>query len=257
MIDPFILNSKIDIPFYGARVSVHQPSLTEIAYMGGQEVLFPGCELLRISTDILTENDKVDLDNIKNFDILMQIVSMPTPELKTPIESAVKVLQIIFPEYEIKSSPPFEIKLIKEKELYSINRNNFDELRQIISEMFCLTRGDKETTDYNPAGELARRIAEKLKQRRKVLAQIHGNSEKSSIFDRYISILSVGLQKDKNSLMNYSVYQLFDEFERYQAKVAYDIYIQAKMAGAKDIEEVDNWMKDLHQSSNDNNDDFI
>ena len=26
----------------------------------------------------------------------------------------------------------------------------------------------------------------------------------------------------------------------------YDIYVQAKMAGAKDLEEVDNWMKDIH-----------
>ena len=74
MIDPFILNSKIDIPFVSAQVAVHQPSLEEIAYIGGQDVLFPGCELLRISKDILNENDKVDLEQITNFDILMQIV---------------------------------------------------------------------------------------------------------------------------------------------------------------------------------------
>ena len=137
----------------------------------------------------------------------------------------------------------------------SINRNNYDELRQIISEIFCLNKNE-ELDNFNPSGELSRRIAEKLKERYKKLAQIHGNSEKSSIFDRYMSILAVGLQKNKNELIKYSVYQLFDEFERYQAKVAYDIYVQAKMAGAKDIENVDNWMKDLHQSSN-NNEEYI
>lgn len=252
MIDPFILNSKIDIPFIGAKVAVHQPSLEEIAYIGGQDVLFPGCELLRISKDILNENDKVDLEQITNFDILMQIISMPSPELRKPIENAKMVFELLFPQFEIEWKPPFEIALNKNDFKTSINRNNYDELRQIIAEIFCLNKGDGESDDFNPSGELSRRIAEKLKERHKKLAQMRGNSEKSSIFDRYISILSVGLQKDKNELIKYSVYQLFDEFERYQAKVAYDIYVQAKMAGAKDIEEVDNWMKDLHNSSNSN-----
>lgn len=252
MIDPFILNSKIDIPFRGAGVVIHQPSLKEIAFIGGQDVLFSGCELLRISKDIFSENDKVDLDNIRNFDILMQIFSMPLSELRNPIESAKSVLEIIFPEYDIIFIPPLEIELKKDNEKFYINRDNYDELRQIITEIFCLNRGREEQQNYNPSGELAKRIAEKLKERHKKLAQIKENNQKSSIFDRYVSILSVGLQKDKNTLMNYSVYQLFDEFERYQAKVAYDIYVQAKMAGAKDIEDVDNWMKDLHSVSNDN-----
>lgn len=251
MIDPFILNSKIDIPFISAQVAVHQPSLEEIAYIGGQDVLFPGCELLRISKDILNENDKVDLDKITNFDILMQIISMPSPELKKPIENAKTVFELLFPQFEIEWKPPFEITLDKDDIKTSINRNNYDELRQIISEIFCLNKNE-ESDNFNPSGELSRRIAEKLKERHKRLAKIRGNSEKSSIFDRYISILAVGLQKNKNELIKYSVYQLFDEFERYQAKVAYDIYVQAKMAGAKDIENVDNWMKDLHQSSNSN-----
>lgn len=256
MIDPFILNSKIDIPFIGAKVAVHQPSLEEIAYIGGQDVLFPGCELLRISKDIFNENDKVDLEQITNFDILMQIISMPSSELRKPIENAKMVFELLFPQFEIEWRPPFEIALNKNDFKTSINRNNYDELRQIIAEIFCLNKGNRESDDFNPSGELSRRIAEKLKERHKKLAQMRGNSEKSSIFDRYISILSVGLRKSKNELIKYSVYQLFDEFERYQAKVAYDIYVQAKMAGAKDIEEVDNWMRDLHNSSN-NNEEYI
>ena len=34
--------------------------------------------------------------------------------------------------------------------------------------------------------------------------------------------------------------------ERYEMKVGFDYYIQAKMAGAKDLKEVDEWMKDIH-----------
>jgi hypothetical protein len=72
------------------------------------------------------------------------------------------------------------------------------------------------------------------------------NVEESSIYGKYISILSVGLQKDKNELSNYTVYQIRDEFQRYIMKENYDIYIDAKLAGAKDLEEVDNWMDDIH-----------
>jgi hypothetical protein len=61
----------------------------------------------------------------------------------------------------------------------------------------------------------------------------------------YISILAIGLQKDKNVLLQYTVYQLFEEFHRFRMKESFDIYIQAKMAGAKDLEEVDNWMNDF------------
>ena len=46
--------------------------------------------------------------------------------------------------------------------------------------------------------------------------------------------------------MNYTVYQLYDEFQRFELKQNFDIYLQAKMAGAKDMEEVDNWMKEIH-----------
>jgi hypothetical protein len=96
-----------------------------------------------------------------------------------------------------------------------------------------------ETRDYNPSGEVARRIAEKLKQRKQKLAELNEGQKKIDILSRYVSILSVGEHKDMNSLLNLSVYQLFDEFERFKLKMNYDIYLQAKMAGAKDLKEVE------------------
>ena len=56
-----------------------------------------------------------------------------------------------------------------------------------------------------------------------------------------------------NSFMNYTVYQLFDEFQRFQLKTAYDIYIKARMAGAKDLEEPEDWTKDLHDKGSNKN----
>lgn len=67
-----------------------------------------------------------------------------------------------------------------------------------------------------------------------------------NIFDRYISILAVGQKKNVNDFNDYTVYQLLDEFTRYQKKESYDMYISAKMAGAQNLEDVDNWMEDIH-----------
>ena len=42
------------------------------------------------------------------------------------------------------------------------------------------------------------------------------------------------------------VAQLKDEFKRFQKKQSFDMYLQAKMAGAEDLDDVDNWMDDIH-----------
>ena len=61
------------------------------------------------------------------------------------------------------------------------------------------------------------------------------------------------MQKSLNELMQYTVYQLYDEFQRFQLKVQWDAYIQARMAGAQDLEEVDNWMIDLQEQGKNKN----
>ena len=101
---------------------------------------------------------------------------------------------------------------------------------------------------YNEDFSLAE-IAEKFERRRQMLSEKKGAqqpSNKVAILSRYVSILAVGQKKDINQLLNYTVYQLFDEFNRFELKSSYDIYLQAKMAGAQDLKEVEDWMKDIH-----------
>jgi hypothetical protein len=109
---------------------------------------------------------------------------------------------------------------------------------------------DGAVEQYNPSGDMAKRIAEKFKKRHEILTKMahleqEDNGNHFSILSRYVSILAVGLQKDFNFLMQYTVYQIINEFQRFQLKMQWDAYIQARMAGAKDLEEVDNWMIDL------------
>lgn len=244
MLNDLLLLSGNDIPFIAAQVNIHQPTIKEIAYIG-EEAFFTGCQLLNFSKDILNEEDKSNLEQLSNFEVLMSIINDKNAAIKKQKVCLVMVLTLIFPTYQVKLSQN-EILFLQDNQVVGkLTKDNFEEFKEIISTMFCLKSGGGD--DYNPSGEFAKKIAEKLKERQRRLAEQKGSSAgKIAIFSRYISILSVGEQKDMNSLLQYTVYQLFDEFQRYEMKVGFDYYIQAKMAGAKDLKEVDDWMKDIH-----------
>lgn len=231
-----------DIPFIEAQITIHQPTIKEIAYIG-EEAFFTGCELINFSKNILSEQDKVNLENKTNFDILIAILRERNAVMQRNRNCVEMVLALIFPWYTIDIKQD-AIVLAKEEENHSINNENFEAFKIIFNQMFAFSRDN--TRDYNPSGEIAKRIAEKLQKRHQKLAELNEGKKKIDILSRYISILAVGEQKDINSLFNLSVYQLFDEFERFKLKMNYDIYFQAKMAGAKDLKEVEDWMKDIH-----------
>ena len=68
MINELLLISGNDIPFPEAQLTIHQPTIHEIAYIG-EENFYTGCEFLRLSKDNLSDEDKIHLENYSNFDI--------------------------------------------------------------------------------------------------------------------------------------------------------------------------------------------
>lgn len=249
MLNDLLLLSGNDIPFLAGQVNIHQPTLKEIAYIG-EESFFIGCQLLNFSKDMLNTEDNSSLENMSNFEILMSIAKDKNVSTRKQINNMIMVLALLFPEHEINLSNKSILLLRKNLEgqvieLGQINNENFEEFKKIISAMFCLENmgGNEEA----PQGELAKKIAKKLQERKRKLAELKGEQgQKISIFSRYISILTVGENKDMNSLLQLTVYQLFDEFQRYELKLNFDYHLQATMAGAKDLKDVDDWMKDIH-----------
>ena len=256
MIGDLILLSGNDIPFPEAKVIVHQPTLKEIAYIG-EEAFFVGCGFLDFSKDLLPTEDKNKLTNIDDFDIFMTIVTNRNKETKQTIDCAFLVLSLIFPLYKIEVRKDAIVLKEDNNEEHIINRDNFSALKEIVKTIFNLNLGKDKSEQYNPSGDMAKRIAEKFKKRHEKLMQLANEKDKNtkriSILSRYASILAVGLQKDLKSLMNYTVCQLYDEFQRFQLKVQWDAYIQARIAGAKDLDEVDNWMIDLKDQGKNKN----
>ena len=81
MINDLILLSGNDIPFELARTVIHQPTIKEIAFIG-EDAFFAGCDFLKFSKDKLKEEDKIHLEKLTNFDILMSIVTAKDVEVQ-------------------------------------------------------------------------------------------------------------------------------------------------------------------------------
>lgn len=166
-------------------------------------------------------------------------------ELKKTVQAAKDVLMLLFPEYQVEVRNT-GIILTKNGVEGIINKENFPIFKTILQEMFSLNiKGQK--NDYNPSGDMASKIAAKLNKRHQTLAKLSGGVKATniSLLSRYTSILAVGLQKNLSDLFQYTVYQLYDEFQRFQMKEEWDAYLSIKMAGASDVKEVDHWMIDF------------
>ena len=238
-IDELSLQCGNDIPFPQAQITIHQPSIKEIGYIG-EENFHIGSHFLVFDRNHLTEEDKIRLANKSDFEIFMS--AMNSSDKAKHKTNAIMVLALLFPNYKIKIEHN-QILLHLENFSSSINEQNFDSFEEILNQIFCL---NIQVGDFNPADALAAKIAEKIKKGQQKRAKKNENLTNISIYSKYISILSIGLKKDKNILNKYTIYQLRDEFERFQLKENYDVYVQAKLAGAQNLEEVKNWMDDLH-----------
>lgn len=197
---------------------------------------------MNFNKDVLSDKDKLGLEDKSDFEIFMSVIN--SREMAIHKTDALMVLALLFPQYEIKIDKD-KILLQSEKYSSSINKQNFNDFKSILSQLFCLEAESED--EYNPADALAARIAEKIKKgKMKRNKKDVEDSENFSVYEKFISILAVGLAKSKTELANYTIYQIRDEFQRFVMKENYDIYIKAKLAGAQDLEEVENWMNEIH-----------
>lgn len=248
MNNKLLLFSKNGIPFQQAQLIIHNPTISEISFMGSQ-IFFNGCNYLTFSKQLLSEKDKSLLQKQSDFNILMTMIRQQKVEMAKNRVCIEMVLSLLFPEYSIGFLPQSILLSRKnennEIERHLIDSNNFESFKDIISEIFCLKKIREKVLTYNPGGPQAAAIARKIEQgKRRVAKQKRQDckQEEYGILELYISVLSVGLQKDKNDLMQYTIYQLFDQFYRFRKKQEFDVYISAKLAGAKDLEDVQNWI---------------
>ena len=256
MVSDLLLLSGNDIPFVQAQVVIHQPTIKEISYIG-DSAFFTGCQYLNFSKQILNEEDKNHLDKLSDFEVLMVMMKSDDLTMKKYKVCMELVLSLLFPNYRIGFLPSSIMLSCQQEdgkwENHLIDKDNFDSFKQILKQMFCLNDSIEGEQKYNPGGPQAKAVVQKFKKRHKKLAELKNQGQQKrqiSLFSRYISILTVGERKDMNLLFKYTVYQLFDEYRRFRLKEDYDIYIRAKLAGAQNLEDIENWMEDIHSNTN-------
>ena len=232
----------IDLPIPECQLVAHQPTISEIAFIGEAD-FFIGVQALCLYKSMFVE-DKTLSDDITNFQIFMTI--MMDKESKKQKNAVNMVLKLCFPDYKILITPN---SLIFNKEGQSgiiIDEKNFESLQAIFRKIFCMKDGPMDQQAFNPGNAKAQEIAKKLMRGRDRIAAERGGSN-SSVFSQYISILAVGLSSmSMQDLTKLTMFQLYDLIDRYNLYVKWDLDIRARLAGAKPKEESDNWMKNIH-----------
>lgn len=229
-----------DIPIPECQLVVHQPKLCEIALIGDTD-FFTGVQTLCVNKNMIAQGETL-LTNTNNFQIFMTI--MQEKETADKKDAVKQIFPLILPKYQMILTPR-SIMLNNGNENIMIDESNFDAFQQVLIKIFCINTGPMDMQTFNPQGEKAKEIAEKLmKARQRVAAQ---KANAGSVFSQYISILTVGLNsmsiKDCEEL---TMYQLFDLVERYMLYVNWDLDIRSRLAGGKTEKQPDNWMKNIH-----------
>lgn len=243
MVNETLLTSGGDVPFKEAGLVVHQPTLAEIGYIGGETEFRWGCEVLNLSKETLLEQDKTVLDKVDIFDIFMKLMNDHDKNMYSLKESAIHVLSIIFPSYEMTIGEDALI-FTKDSETNYIRKDTFPIFQQILVDICCLKSHDNDQS-FNPKDRIAKQIAEKLKKGR-AQAALQKKDNKISILSRYASCIAIGLHIDLRIPMGYTVFQIYDQYKRYSLWEVNETIKAARLAGVKDLEDPEDWRQDLH-----------
>ena len=230
-----------DLPVPECQLVIHQPKIKEIALLGEQD-FFIGAQCLTLNKSMFITEGKDVLSDINNFQIFMMV--MNEKEAKDKKTSTLQVLQLLLPSYKVMFTPR-SIVLIQDGKNITIDENNFDFFQEILKMVFCTRNGPMDQQSFNPQGDKAREIAEKLMRGRARIAAEKGEIN-SSVFSQYLSILTIGTSMQLQNLMDLTMFQLYDLVERYNLYITWDIDLRSRLAGGKPDRHPDNWMKNIH-----------
>lgn len=253
---------KGDVGLYlsGAQVPIKQcgfyitpPTIKQIAQFGEDDFLV-GVKMMSADRMIMNKlkDAQPDLKNVDDFQLLMMLFNSDE-QFK---QQVINFMEFICPDYEVevaKNSINFrqgDDNMVKGQ----INPFTFEYFSNILKELFWPPA--KAEAEYNPVNEKAEEIARKLEHGRAIANKDKGSAsgEKGSLYAIYISVLSVGMCLDMNTLYQYTPFQLYDVFNRYTMKNQYDFYMKIKttpMMSVEDMDEPEYWMSNMYRIETD------
>ena len=236
------LMTGIDLPIPELQTTIHQPTIKEISLIGEQD-FFIGIQLLCIKKQMYIQDESL-LNSTNNFQIFMAIMTeKQTAEKKAAVQ---QVLTLLFPQSNVIFTPR-SIVLNSPQGMVTIDEGNFEILQQLLNEQFCLKGSGQE--QFNPEGQKAKEIAQKLMRARQRVAEqkMQGEGGSGSMFSQYLSILTIAIgSMSLTDLSNLTMYQIYDLIERYTLYLNWDLDIRSRLAGGKPDKPAENWMKNIH-----------
>lgn len=236
------LMTGVDIPIPEFKVSIHQPTIKEISYIG-EEGFFIAIQYLCIEKSMVIKDESL-LSDLTNFQVFMTVLQDESNrEGKRYVEH---LLTLLFPTYRVFFTP--RALSLQGEQPVTIDEKNFEILQNICKQIFCTSSAlGGSGQSFNPQGKRAQEIAEKLAAGRKKIAAEKGGN-KSDTLSRYLSILTVGINgMSLKDCMDLTLYQMFDLIERYSLYTNWDIDIRCRLAGGKPDDKPDDWMKNIHE----------
>lgn len=238
----------------GAQVPVKQcglyitpPTVKQICQFGEDDFLM--CVKMLSADRTFINKVRESNPNLKDTD-RFQLLLLVMGSDETIKEKLTSFIEFICPDYRVevaKGSINFrqgEDDMVKGQ----INPFTFDGFAETLNGLFWPSVG----TDggFNPVNQKAEEIARKLERGREKANKDKGKSGKSgSLFGMYASILSIGLSMDINTIYRYTPFQLYDAFNRFNMKSAYDFYMKIKttpMMSVENMDEPEHWMASLY-----------
>lgn len=131
-------------------------------------------------------------------------------------------------------------------EKYVINRDNFDDVVNMIQLQNNPEKSVSDEDEYNPANELAKSIAEKLKRSKEIVEKskaLESDGDGLTIPDIISAVSAMSNSLNKLNIWDLTIYQLYDEFARLTKIDNYRLQIQASM-WSSDIE-IEHWSEPI------------
>lgn len=241
------LMAGIAIPIPELQLTIHAPTIKEIAYMGEQQ-FFMASQYLCLQKEQLIQ-DKTLLSSLSNFQVLMKILEQS--EDKNKKTAIVTLLTLLFPDYipMLTKNSIILSSQVEGQQPVLIDDKNFDILQDVAKEVLCIHNVlQRDNIVYNPANSRAQEIADKLnKAKQKIQAmKVKEGSSNESVLTRYVSILTVAKVCSLDECLGYNLFQLFDLMERYTGYQEWDADFRVRLAGGTPDQTPESWMRDLH-----------
>lgn len=245
----YLSGQQVKVP--SCNIVITQPTVRQIVVFGEDDFLI-AVQLLGKTENFVGDlrKDNSLLAALPSFQLLL-VILREDPQIANAIKN---FFGLIAPEYEIVIDTGFINFFVDEVLVGQLTPYNFESFQSVIIDLFEQKNGKSEDIQYNinENDQRAKEILEKLNKGKKKIAEMRnktGEYEKTSLFGSYISILSVGLGMDINTLYDYTPFQLNDMFMRYFAKVQSDFYqklVTTPLIDTSNIDEPKEWVGNLY-----------